>query len=74
MEYKNQLVNTGEINDVGASIHSNIDESYRRGVEIETNLKLTKKLSYSQILHFLKTRLFLLQNILTIGIPGVKIL
>ena len=47
MEYKNQLVNTGEINDVGASIHSNIDESYRRGIEVETALKLTKKLSWS---------------------------
>ena len=47
MEYKNQLVNTGEINDVGASIHSNIDESYRKGIEIETALKLTKKLSWS---------------------------
>jgi len=47
MDYKNQLVNTGEINDVGASVHSNIDESYRRGVEIETNLKLSKKLNWS---------------------------
>lgn len=47
MDYKNQLVNTGEINDVGASIHSNIDESYRRGIEIETALKLTKKVSWS---------------------------
>ena len=47
MDYKNQLVNTGEINDVGASIHSNIDKSYRRGIEIETALKLTKKVSWS---------------------------
>ena len=47
MDYKNQLVNTGEINDVGVSIHSNIDESYREGVEIETALKLTKKVSWS---------------------------
>ena len=47
MDYKNQLVNTGEINDVGASIHSNIDESYRRGIEIEKALKLTKKVIWS---------------------------
>ena len=47
MDYKNQLVNSGEINDVGASIHSNIDKSYRRGIEIETALKLTKKVSWS---------------------------
>ena len=47
MDYKNQLVKTGEINDVGASIHSNIDESYRRGVEIETAIKLTDNISWS---------------------------
>jgi len=57
MEYKNQLVNTGEINDVGASINSNIDESYRRGVEIETALKLTKKLSYSANITFSKNKI-----------------
>ena len=47
MDYKNQLVNTGEINDVGASINSNIDESYRRGVEIETAIKFTDNISWS---------------------------
>ena len=47
MDYKNQLVNTGEINDVGASVHSNIDESYRRGLEIESSLRLTSNLSFS---------------------------
>ena len=35
-------------------VHSNIDESYRRGVEIETNLKLSRKLNWSEILLFLK--------------------
>ena len=47
MDYKNQLVNTGEINDVGASIRSNIEKSYRRGVEIESAVKLTEKLQWS---------------------------
>ena len=47
MDYKNQLVNTGQINDVGASVHSNIDKSYRRGIEIETAIKLTDNISWS---------------------------
>lgn len=34
MDYKNQLVLTGEINDVGAPVMTNILDSYRRGVEL----------------------------------------
>ena len=47
MDYKNQLVNTGEINDVGSSVHSNIDESYRRGIELEAAVKISGKLRWS---------------------------
>lgn len=39
MDYKDQLVLTGQINDVGAPIMVNIPESYRRGVEFELGLK-----------------------------------
>ncbi len=34
MYYDNQLVLTGQINDVGAAIMSNVDQSYRAGVEL----------------------------------------
>ena len=34
MDYHNQLVLTGEINDVGAAIMTNTDESYRMGIEL----------------------------------------
>ena len=34
MDYNNQLVLTGEINDVGAPIMTNIRDSYRRGIEL----------------------------------------
>ncbi len=34
MDYNNQLVLTGEINDVGAPIMTNIKDSYRRGIEL----------------------------------------
>ncbi|MBE0641755.1 MAG: TonB-dependent receptor, partial [Bacteroidales bacterium] len=34
MVYKDQLILTGEINDVGASIFTNVPESYRSGMEL----------------------------------------
>lgn len=34
MEYKNQLVLTGEINNVGAAIMDNVPDSYRAGIEL----------------------------------------
>lgn len=42
MYYKDQLVLTGQINDVGAYIRSNVDESYRVGVEAEGSFALTQ--------------------------------
>ena len=47
MDYNNQLINTGEINDVGYSVHSNIKDSYRKGIELEAAVKITNKLSWS---------------------------
>ncbi|HVE61841.1 MAG TPA: TonB-dependent receptor, partial [Chitinophagaceae bacterium] len=41
MKYKNQLVLTGKINDVGAYTRTNIDNSYRTGVELQAGLSLT---------------------------------
>jgi len=57
MDYKNQLINTGEINDVGSSVHSNIDESYRKGIELEAAVKITNKLSWSGNLTFSKNKI-----------------
>ena len=34
MNYENQLINTGKINDVGAYTRINVDESYRLGIEL----------------------------------------
>lgn len=42
--YIDQLVLTGQINDVGAYTRSNVDKSYRTGVELETEVKLQKNL------------------------------
>jgi iron complex outermembrane receptor protein len=40
MEYKDQLVVTGALNDVGAPLRVNVPESYRRGLEFELGVKL----------------------------------
>ncbi|WP_162051704.1 TonB-dependent receptor [Pontibacter pamirensis] len=54
MSYKNQLVLTGQINDVGAYTRTNIDDSYRQGVELSGAMRLeeraafTTNLAYSQ--------------------------
>ena len=43
MEYKDQLILTGEINDVGAYIRTNVESSYRTGLEFESGYKITEK-------------------------------
>jgi len=34
MQYNNQLIQTGELNDVGEEIRTNVKDSYRRGIEL----------------------------------------
>ena len=43
MQYKNQLILTGELNDVGSAVRVNIPESYRRGVEFTGGAILSEK-------------------------------
>ena len=47
MDYTNQLVLTGQINDVGGYTRTNVDKSYRAGIEIELGYQLIKQLSLS---------------------------
>jgi iron complex outermembrane recepter protein len=44
MNYKNQLVLTGKVNDVGTAIRTNVPESYRMGVELEAGIQACKSL------------------------------
>ncbi|MBE9467635.1 MAG: TonB-dependent receptor [Bacteroidetes bacterium] len=46
MDYKDQLVLTGDINDVGSAIMANVDKSYRTGVELSAGLKFTDNLRW----------------------------
>ncbi|WP_424003134.1 TonB-dependent receptor [Maribacter sp. IgM3_T14_3] len=45
MNYKDQLVLTGALNDVGAPLRENVGESYRLGLEVDANITLSKKFS-----------------------------
>jgi len=46
MDYDNQLINTGQINDVGYSIHTNIKDSYRMGMELVYGIKITNQIRW----------------------------
>lgn len=47
MLYKDQLVVTGAVNDVGGSIRVNVDESYRYGIELSGAYAFTDKLRWA---------------------------
>lgn len=46
MRYKDQLVLTGELNDVGAPLRANVGDSYRLGIEVEANIRLGNRFSW----------------------------
>lgn len=47
MDYTNQLVLTGAINDVGSAIRVNTPNSYRAGIELVAGFKINKKLDWT---------------------------
>ncbi len=47
MLYKNQLVLTGALNDVGEAIRTNIADSYRAGIEANGMVKITSQLNWA---------------------------
>jgi len=47
MNYKNQLLSTGKINNVGDAIMTNVAKSYRAGIELSGALKINEKLDWS---------------------------
>ncbi len=57
MKYKDQLVLTGKLNDVGAYTRTNVDNSYRQGIELQAGMKLLSWLQFSGNLALSKNRL-----------------
>ncbi|RLD47895.1 MAG: TonB-dependent receptor, partial [Bacteroidetes bacterium] len=46
MDYNNQLVLTGKINNVGAPVMTNVKDSYRAGIELQAGIRLAKRLTW----------------------------
>lgn len=46
MSYRDQLVHTGQINDVGAPVMTNVGKSYRNGIEWQGALRVSKNLKW----------------------------
>jgi iron complex outermembrane recepter protein len=47
MYYKDQLVLTGKVNDVGEYIRQNVEKSYRYGLEMDTKVQITNRFSWN---------------------------
>lgn len=54
MLYKDQLVTTGFINDVGAAVRENVSKSYRSGIELDAKWKPIKEFTWSAAAAFSK--------------------
>ncbi len=46
MRYRDQLVLTGQLNDVGAYVRDNVDNSYRAGIELDAAYRVSPKISF----------------------------
>ena len=57
MNYHNQLVNTGKINDVGAYTRTNTPQSYRTGIELQADAILAKWVNVAVNISFSKNKI-----------------
>ncbi len=58
MYYHNQLVLTGQINDVGGYTRTNVDRSYRAGLELEAAFQINNKLRIQSSTTFSQNKIF----------------
>jgi iron complex outermembrane recepter protein len=57
MLYKDQLINTGEVNDVGNIVRENVPDSYRAGVELQLGARILPQLHWSGNATFSQNRI-----------------
>ncbi len=57
MDYTDQLVLTGELNDVGYPLRTNVSESYRAGAELTWTTQLTRRLVWRANAAFSRNRI-----------------
>jgi len=63
MSYQNQLVATGQLNDVGTALRTNVARSYRRGVELTGFVSANDKVSLSTTLTLSQNRILDYQGV-----------
>ena len=57
MHYRNQLVLTGKINDVGAYTRTNIPTSYRAGIELQGKTKISNRVNLAANISFSENKI-----------------
>lgn len=63
MNYRNQLVATGQLNDVGTALRTNVARSYRRGVELSGFVSANDLISLSTTFTFSQNRILDYQDV-----------
>jgi iron complex outermembrane receptor protein len=57
MDYINQLIQTGDLNDVGAVIRTNVADSYRMGIEIDAGYQFNAHFAWSWDLNLSRNKI-----------------
>jgi iron complex outermembrane receptor protein len=57
MQYRDQLVLTGDLNDVGANLRVNVPDSYRSGIEVEGIFQLARNIQWQGNLNFSRNKI-----------------
>jgi len=57
MLYKDQLINTGEVNDVGNIVRENVPDSYRAGIELQLGARILPQLHWNGNATFSQNRI-----------------
>lgn len=57
MSYKDQLIPTGDLNDVGSALRVNVPESYRTGLELVNSLRVTDHITWDVNATFSQNRI-----------------
>ncbi len=63
MDYVNQLVPTGALNDVGSSLRANVDKSYRTGIELVAGARITEILEIAGNVSFSQNKIDSFQEV-----------
>jgi iron complex outermembrane recepter protein len=57
MQYRDQLILTGEVNDVGNTVRENVPDSYRAGIEFQAGAELTDRFNWNGNITFSRNKI-----------------